>query len=74
MDDLVNRTSVIKAINNMVKECDSIYATSALRNLEAIVKDLPSAQPKHDISKANFLCPICGAEMEVEVSEWEGEG
>ena len=35
--------------------------------------ELPSAQPKHDISKANFLCPICGAEMEVAVSEWEGE-
>ena len=38
-----------------------------------IIIALPSAQPKHDISKANFLCPICGAEMEVEVSEWEGE-
>lgn len=35
------------------------------------IKALPSAQPKHDISKANFLCPICGAEMEVAVSEWE---
>ena len=39
--------------------------------IDNAISELPSAQPQHDISKANFLCPICGAEMEVEVSEWE---
>lgn len=43
--DCIDRQAVLKAINNMVKECDSVYVTSALRNLEVIVADLPSAQP-----------------------------
>lgn len=46
MSDLISRQSVLKAINNMVKECDSVYVTSALRNLEVIVADVPSAQPE----------------------------
>lgn len=46
MDDLISRQSVLKAINDMVKECDSVYVTSALRNLEVIVADVPPAQPK----------------------------
>ena len=46
MDDLISRKAVLKAINNMVKECDSVYVTSALRNLEVIVADSPTAQPE----------------------------
>ena len=51
MDDLISRKAVLKAINNMVKECDSVYVTSALRNLEVIVADVPSAQPKKRTEK-----------------------
>ena len=46
MNDLISRQAVLKAINNMVKECDSVYVTSVLRNLEVIVTDLPYAQPE----------------------------
>ena len=83
MDDLVNRTSVIKAINNMVKECDSIYATSALRNLEAIVKDLPSAQPetaKRIVGKSRdgmtlwYQCDMCNEPVDVQDNFCRGCG
>ena len=70
MDDLISRQAAIEAHYEYCnKHPDAGFPVWSLKILE----DLPSAQPKHDISKANFLCPICGAEMEVEVSEWEGE-
>lgn len=34
----------------------------------------PSPSRPHDISKAKFSCPICGAEMEVTVDEWDEGG
>ena len=39
------------------------------------VRELPHAPSRpHDISKAKFSCPICGAEMEVTVDEWDEGG
>ena len=77
--DCIERQAAIDAMANTLWH----YPNECYRNLneyefakglaELGLKSVPSAQPKHDISKANFLCPICGAEMEVEVSEWEGE-
>ena len=70
MDDLISRKAVIDAHYEYCnKHPDAGFPVWSLKILE----DLPPAQPKHDISKANFLCPICGAEMEVSVSEWEGK-
>lgn len=34
----------------------------------------PTLSRQHDISKAKFSCPICGAEMEVTVDEWDEGG
>lgn len=57
MDDLISRKAVLKAINNMVKECDSVYVTSALRNLEVIVADVPHAQPEtHEERTETHAC------------------
>ena len=67
MSDLISRADAISVLE-IFTQTDTLGHTP-----KQIVEALPSAQPKHDISKANFLCPICGAEMEVEVSEWEGE-
>lgn len=53
----------------ILRQC--IHAVAQLK--ECYVPKQPTIEPQHDISKANFLCPICGAEMEVSVSEWEGE-
>lgn len=69
MDDVINRQNAVEAIKSLPITLD---AETVQRCIEAI-SNMPSAQPQHDISKANFLCPICGAEMEVAVSEWEGE-
>ena len=71
--DTISREAAVDALD---KRFDSIpmEQTTDILLLRKDLRELPSAQPKHDISKANFLCPICGAEMEVAVSEWEGEG
>jgi len=71
MSDLISREGLLKQIEIDSNGEPGCYGDT-WKFIDTI-KNMPSAQPKHDISKANFLCPICGAEMEVEVSEWEGE-
>ena len=48
MGRAIDESNVLKAINNMIAENDSVYVTSALRNLEVLVKELPSVQPYTD--------------------------
>lgn len=67
MSDLISRQSVLKAINNMVKECDSVYVTSALRNLEVIVADVPSAQPEtHEERTETHACDCISRQAAIE--------
>ena len=77
-EDTISRKAAIDAVRELYIQYpkinnDIVYDTAIDQAHDTLV-NLPSAQPQHDISKANFLCPICGAEMEVAVSEWEGEG
>ena len=82
-DDLISKQEVINTVRKIIYgffSDEDGAMTDTEKTLLSInkatcngVRELPSAQPKHDISKANFLCPICGVEMEVAVSEWEGE-
>lgn len=68
--DCISRNAAIEAVDEALTRVFVEHRDIA----EKMINKIPSAQPQHDISKANFLCPICGAEMEVAVSEWEGEG
>ena len=70
-DDLISRAAAIDALEKS-RFPGAPYIDRGILIALKEIKKLPPAQPKHDISKANFLCPICGAEMEVAVSEWEG--
>ena len=73
--DTISRQAAIEVINIYFNKTDvPARYPGIITALEEWLNNLPSAQPQHDISKANFLCPICGAEMEFAVSEWEGEG
>lgn len=45
----------------------------AVERLKRLPPSLTPSRP-HDISKAKFSCPICGAEMEVTVDEWDEGG
>ena len=62
--DTISRKQAIDAL-------ESDYAYAAAK----IIKNLPPSPSRpHDISKAKFSCPICGAEMEVTVDEWDEGG
>ena len=71
--DTISRQAAIDALDKEYRCTDKSDDWDGLKTAMLIIENLPPAQPKHDISKANFLCPICGAEMEVSVSEWEGK-
>ena len=43
---LIEQEDVLKAINNMIRETESVYVTSALRNFEAVVKDMRTIEPR----------------------------
>ena len=59
MSDLIDRQAVLKAINNMQKESESVLVYAALRNIEEIVKDLPSAEPEtHDKRTETHSCDL----------------
>ena len=51
---------------------DAVFEEIAENRIQIWLDEVQPEQPKqHDISKATFTCPICGAEMEV-TAEWGG--
>ena len=70
--DTVSRQDVITLVENienrrLMGEIDLTYAPM-LKGVKALP---PSPSRPHDISNAKFSYPICGAEMEVTVDEWD---
>lgn len=75
-DDAVSRQAVLENVCTMLRNCFDA-SDEMIESVKITVGELPpSPNPSrpHDISKAKFSCPICGAEMEVTVDEWDEGG
>ena len=79
--DTVSRKEVLDAVDTITKwsllDRNGCHVGVGMkyRDVKETVKSLPSSPSRpHDISKAKFSCPICGAEMEVTVDEWDEGG
>lgn len=70
MNDLISRQQAIDALKEALNPSVA-YFVKAKMAIEALP---PSPSRPHDISKAKFSCPICGAEMEATVDEWDDVG
>ena len=77
--DTVSRKAVLDAVKKCHAQCcrqDStgdewVHYDTISNEMECLP---PSPSRLHDISKAKFSCPSCGAEMEVTVDEWDEGG
>lgn len=69
--DTISRQAVLDAINALqtykLHEGAEEFLVDRADIQKALEKLPPSPSRPHDISKAKFSCPICGAEMEVTV-------
>lgn len=71
--DTVSRQSVYDTLTEYYHHKTDMQHKALAEALSRVPPSPTSSRP-HDISKAKFSCPICGAEMEVTVDEWDEGG